>query len=62
MRHKLEGIEMTVTKISEQVAVCRRDEPIISKFGYENWTAICALENLEVVERESKSQLSLFNQ
>lgn len=62
VRHKLAGIEMTVVRVSETIAVCKKDEPEMSKFGYEIWGALCLLENLEVVEQESKSQLSLFNQ
>lgn len=57
VRHKLAEIELTVVRISESVAVCRRDEPINSKFGYEIWTALCAIENLELI---SEKQLNLF--
>lgn len=51
VRHKLSGDKMTIIKINETIAVCRMDEVIISeRFGMEIWTAICAIENLEVIE------------
>ena len=60
VKHKLSGEYFTIAKLSESVATCRRDEPVISeKFGMEVWTAICQLKNLEIVEDE-KGQLKMF--
>jgi len=47
VRHKLEDITLTITKVSDKVAVCRRDTPEITKFKTEVWTAICQYKNLE---------------
>lgn len=54
VRHKLANILMTITKISESVAVCRRDEPVFSKFSPNDpiYTAICKLENLEIISHQ----------
>lgn len=55
VRHKLADITLTITKLSDTVAVCRRDKPEITKFGMEVWTAICQYENLEH-EKEEKTR------
>jgi hypothetical protein len=60
--HKLSLETMTIKKISESVAVCRRDEPIRDKWmgmETEHWTAVCAIENLEVIEVK-EAQLNIF--
>lgn len=59
VKHKLSGEYFTIQKLSDSVATCRRDEPVISeRFGLEVWTAICAIENLELAEPE-KGQLKI---
>ena|SRR5688572_6712073 len=53
VRHKLANIMLTITKVSEYVAVCKRDVPEVWKFAgveMETWTAICEFKNLEKVE------------
>jgi hypothetical protein len=57
--HKLCGLLMTVTKLSDEVAVCMRDVPEPpDKYNQEPvYTAICAVENLEVIQEK---QLTLF--
>jgi hypothetical protein len=55
VRHKLSGDKMTVNKINKTIAVCRREDVIISeRFGMEIWTAICAIENLEVINEKDR--------
>lgn len=49
VRHKLANINLTINKVSEYVAVCKRDVPEVSKFGYEIWTAICEFKHLEKI-------------
>lgn len=49
VRHKLAKINLTITKISDYVALCRRDAPEITKFGDEVWTAICEFKHLEKI-------------
>lgn len=54
VRHKLSGDILTITKISEGIATCRRQEPIKSKWlgiEHEHWTAICHLKNLEPIHQ-----------
>lgn len=55
---------LTVTKIGEDVAVCRRDVPVTGRFEVECWTAICQLKYLTVIESqeqpERSPQLPLF--
>lgn len=54
VRHKLSDIFMTIKKIDGYVAVCKRDEPVYSKFDPYTpiFTAICSIENLEHEEEE----------
>jgi hypothetical protein len=39
---------MTVKKITENLAVCQRDIPEVTKFKTEVYTAICMIENLDI--------------
>lgn len=51
VRHKLCGLTMTIKKLSESVATCHRDEPWYWKYDTDpHYTAICAIENLEVIQ------------
>lgn len=44
--HKLSGDTMTIQKIDESVAVCLRDDVLVTRFGDEVTKAICSLDNL----------------
>jgi len=46
-KHKLSGELMTIKKINKHIAVCKRKIPIGSEFGYDIYTAICDIKNLE---------------
>ena len=47
VRHKLAGITLTIEKLYDNFAVCRRDLPEKTKFGTDVWIAICQYKNLE---------------
>lgn len=52
VRHKLSGDTLTVIRINESVATCRRDIPEITYWfckPIEIWTAVCLIDNLEIV-------------
>lgn len=63
IRHKLTDQYMTIVRIEGTVAVCRLEvADIYIEFGHpvEQWKALCALENLEVIEQENERQMKLF--
>lgn len=51
--HKLCGLKMTIIRLSDDVATCKRDEPWFWKYDNDpHYTAICNLTNLELIKQQ----------